>query len=976
MRLDLWEAAEESAASSVIVAGDPEASELINRIISGDTSEQMPPVESGKSLPDEQKALLKKWVEEGAIYEKHWAFEAPTRPQLPSVRNEAWVTNPIDFFVLARLESEGIQPSPQAKPHTLLRRLSLDLIGLPPTIEEIEYFQKLPEQSAYKRTIKQLLASPHFGEKHAREWLDAARYADSDGYEKDLPREVWMYRDWVINAFNNDMPYDQFIVEQIAGDLLPESTQSERIATGFMRNSMTNREGGIDPEQFRMEAMFDRMDAIGKSVLGLTVQCAQCHTHKYDPLTHTDYYRMFALLNNCDEAEISVYTATQQKQRQHLYREIEEIESDLKRETPNWQELMSEWESSLVDQESGWQIVRPEVDTSGGQKHYLLEDGSILAQGYAPPTLTSNFKAEVEATSITAVRLELLNDPNLPRGGPGRSSLGLCVLSEIKAVAAPLSNPQKKTELKFIHATSDVNPKKEKQERTSDYESKPDRFTGPVGYAIDSDDTTAWGIDIGPGRSNVPREAVFALDKPFDSEEAFIITFSLVQSHGGRRIDSPNTNNLGRFRISINSNSTPTANPIPKSVREILSIPADQRTPDQLDQVFRYWRTTVPAWKDANQRIETLWKKHPPGNSQLVLHEREQPRTTCRLDRGSFLNPAEEVQPGVPGFLHSLEVESPNRLDFARWLTDRRSPTTARAIVNRIWQSYFGTGLVETSDDFGLQGTPPTHPELLDWLAVELMDNNWSQKHIHRLIVNSSTYRQQSKITPILLERDPENRLLTRGPRQRLNAEIVRDVSLTASGLLDLSLGGPSIYPPAPEFLFVPPASYEPKSWPYAAGTDQYRRSLYIFRFRSVPHPVLETFDAPSGNVSCVRRSRSNTPLQALTTLNEPLFFDCARALAEKTLDLQDLSDRERLTYAFRRCLTRSPREEELSVLLDFLNLQQSDLSQSRTGENQLVVTHEEQPKTPRSSEIQAKQAAWTAVSRVLLNLDETVTKE
>ena len=310
LRLDLWEAAEEGAASSVIVAGDPEASELINRIFSGDTSEQMPPVESGKSLPDEQKALLKKWVEDGAVYEKHWAFEAPTRPQLPSVRNEAWVTNPIDFFVLARLESEGIQPSPQAKPHTLLRRLSLDLIGLPPTIEEIEYFQKLPEQSAYKRTIEQLLASPHFGEKHAREWLDAARYADSDGYEKDLPREVWMYRDWVINAFNNDMPYDQFIVEQIAGDLLPEQTQSERIATGFMRNSMTNREGGIDPEQFRMEAMFDRMDAIGKSILGLTVQCAQCHTHKYDPLTHTDYYRMFALLNNCDEAEISVYTAT------------------------------------------------------------------------------------------------------------------------------------------------------------------------------------------------------------------------------------------------------------------------------------------------------------------------------------------------------------------------------------------------------------------------------------------------------------------------------------------------------------------------------------------------------------------------------------------------------------------------------------------------------------------------------------------
>ncbi len=976
LRLDLWDSENESGANSVITSGEPETSELINRIFSEDAYEQMPPEESGKSLTEEQKLLLKKWVQEGAAYEKHWAFEAPVRPVVPSVSDESWVSNPIDAFVLARLESEGLQPSPAAKPLALLRRLSLDLTGLPPTIEEIDQFQQQETEHAYEFALDRLLASPHFGEKWAREWLDAARYADSDGYEKDLPREVWMYRDWVINALNKDMPYDQFIVEQIAGDLLPKPTQSKQIATGFMRNSMTNREGGIDPEQFRMEAMFDRMDAIGKSVLGLTLQCAQCHTHKYDPLTHTDYYRLFAFINNCDEAEIAVYTKEQERQRQQVFQKMEEIESELKRKNPDWKSKMAQWEESLTEHDSKWIIVTPDVDSSGGQKHYLLEDGSILAQGYAPPTQNSDFKAQVDLPKITGIRLELLNDPNLPRGGPGRSSTGLCALSEFKVSAEQKDNPQEKVELKFSHATANVNPEKQEVLNNKDGDSKEVKAIGPIALAIDNDESTSWGIDVGPGRSNVPREAVFTLEKPLECNSLTQITFSLKQSHKDKQSEPLHTFNLGRFRFSVTSASDPAANPIPKSVREVLRIPINERTAKQVDQVFGYWRTTVPTWKEANSGIEAAWKQYPEGESQLVLHEREQARKTCRLDRGSFLSPAEEVSPGVPGFLHPMEFDSPDRLDFARWLADPRSPTTARVLVNRIWQSFFGMGLVETSDDFGLQGTPPTHAELLDWLAVELMENNWRQKHIHRLIATSSTYRQQSVTTASLKRRDPSNHLLARGPRIRLDAEIVRDVALSASGLLNRTLGGPSIFPPAPEFLFVPPASYEVKPWPYVDGEEQYRRSLYVFRFRSVPHPVLETFDAPSGNVSCVRRSRSNTPLQALTTLNEPLFIDCARALAERALELETQSDRERLTYAFRRCLSRLPHEEELAALLEFLNQQKNAFSQSSSDKTQLVGTKMDQSGTSRVSLDPAKFAAWTAVSRVLLNLDETVTKE
>lgn len=966
-------------AGAPVVPGKPGASRLWVRIAASEPARRMPPVHSGKSLTREQKALILAWIRQGAPWSQHWAFVPPRRPALPAVRNRQWVRNPVDAFILARLEKEGLRPSPEADRATLLRRLSLDLIGLPPTPEEVDAFLADTKPGAYERQVERLLASPHYGERWARQWLDAARYADSDGFEKDKPRFVYFYRDWVVSALNRDLPYDRFIIEQIAGDLLPNPTQDQIVATGFLRNSMINEEGGVDPEQFRMEAMFDRMDAIGKSVLGLTIQCAQCHTHKYDPLTQEEYYRLFAFLNNAHEANVAVYTPEAQQKRAEIFRRIHEIEGELRHRTPDWRDRMAKWEAAVRVPGPTWTVVRPELDSSGGQKHYLREDGSILAAGYSPSKQTTEFTVEVEGT-VRAIRLELLNDPSLPRGGPGRALDGLFGLTEFKVDAAPADGSGKAQPLKIASATADVNPEERPLSRQFDDRSKRKRVTGPITYAIDNNNDTGWSIDIGPGRSNVPRKAVFVLEKPVSFPGGARLTFRLVQNHGGWNSNDNQSNNLGCFRFSVTDAEGAVADPIPAGVREILAIPAAQRSQAQLAALFSYWRTTVPEWKEANARIEALWKQHPTPTNQLVLAERERMRPTHLLDRGDFLKPKKRVTPGVPAFLHPLPAGAkPDRLTFAKWLVDPRSPTTGRSLVNRVWQSYFGIGLVRTSEDLGVQAEPPSHPELLDYLASEFVSPTglkWSLKRLHRLIVTSATYRQSSKVTPQLLERDPENRLLARGPRFRVEAETVRDVALAVSGLLERRIGGPPVYPPAPEFLFLPPASYGTKNWPVSTGPDRYRRALYTFRYRSVPFPALQVFDAPNGDQSCVRRVRSNTPLQALTTLNEPLFVEAARGLARKTLAEGGSSDEARLAYAFRRCVSRKPTAEEQRVLLDFLRGQESRF---KTGKADPWAVISDDPK--RRPEMPAGAgpadlAGWTLLSRVLLNLDETITKE
>ena len=971
-----------------IVRGNSSDSHLYQRVAGLGDQPRMPM--GGEALPAAQIVLIKAWIDQGAEWpegvgvagaevKKHWAFIPPVLPSLPAVQDSKWPINPIDYFVLARLEKEGLKPSPEADRVTLLRRLSLDLIGLPPTLDEIDAFLKDTSKNAYENQVDRLLNSPHYGERWGRNWLDAARYADSDGYEKDKQRWVWFYRDWVIKSLNRDLPYNQFIIEQLAGDQLPNPTQDQIVATGFLRNSMINEEGGIDPEQFRMEAMFDRMDAVGKSILGITIQCAQCHNHKYDPLKQEEYYQIFAFLNNSYEANVAVYTPEQQMKRAEIYRKIGEVEAELQHRSPEWQEQMARWEEKVSHDQPEWIVITPsvEADTAGGQKYLPKKDGSFLCQGYAPAKHRVKMTVKTDVENITGFRLELMNDPNLPLSGPGRSIKGTGALTEFEVEAAAEETPEKFTKVKMVNATADVNPPETPLEPMFYDKTDRARVTGPISFAIDGKDETAWGIDVGPVRRNLPRKAVFQAEQPISNPQGNVLRIFLTENHGGWNSDDNQTHNLGRFRLSITTAPNPTADPVPQNVRDILAIPKDQRSPVQVQAVFSYWRTTVPEWQEANAKIDALWRQHPESSSQLVLQARTEPRETHILTRGDFLKPAKVVTEGVPAFLNPLPPNAPlTRLTFAKWIVDRQAPTTARAIVNRTWQSYFGIGIVTTAEDLGRQCEPPSHPELLDWLAVEFMDQGWSMKKMHRLIVTSATYRQSSKVTPELYARDPYNRLLARGPRFRVDGEIVRDIALSASGLLNPKIGGPSVYPPAPEFLFVPPASYGPKNWYEAKGEDRYRRALYTFRFRSVPYPMLQVFDTPNGDMSCVRRTRSNTPLQALTMLNEPLFVETAQALALRTLQEGGETDENRLTYAFRRCLSRTPTEQESAELLGLLNKQKQRLVDGWISPWDLAGIHDGHlPALPKGA-TPVQLAAWMTVSRVLLNLDETITKE
>ncbi len=964
-----------------IVPHEPEASSIYRRVAGLGDGNRMP---MGGQLADEEIALIRSWIEHGATWpegagtaaglDQHWAFVAPERPPLSDNRSK-WGVNPIDNFVLARLESEGLRPSPPASKEALVRRLSLDLTGLPPSIDETDLFLAESDPGAYDRLVERLLGSPHFGERWGRIWLDAARYADSDGFEKDKPRNVWFYRDWVVAALNADMPYDRFIVEQVAGDLLPTAAQDQRVATGFLRNSMINAEGGANPEQFRMEAMFDRMDAIGKAILGLTVQCAQCHDHKYDPISQRDYYRLFSFINNSNESSEAVYTAAENRLRAEILGNILAIEEELQRRTPDWRERLAAWEQDEAHGQPEWTVLDTHIKLGSGEKYTVLPDKSILADGYAPTRSVVSPEGRLESGTVRAFRLELLTDPRLPLGGPGRSFRGTAALTEFTVEYAKESEPDAWKKVEISGATADVNP----PITWLDPFLFPDRdgkrrVLGDIGFAIDGFEMSAWLIDGGPGRRNVQRKAVFRLKEPLQAGEPLLLKFNLSMRHGGWNSDDNQSLNLGRYRFSYTPESEVVADPMPADVRRIVaSVPRDQRSPDQEAAVFRYWRTTVPAWNEANRQIEELWKEYPEGSSQLVLNERSEPRMTSVLQRGDFLRPTEEVDPGVPGFLHNMPEHAikPDRLAFAEWLVDRDSPTTARAIVNRIWQGHFGTGIVETPEDLGRQAAVPSHPDLLDWLAVELMDNDWSLKHIHRLIVSSETYRQVSTVTPELLEKDPNNRLLARGSRFRVDGELVRDIALSSSGLLTPTIGGPPVYPPAPQFLFLPPISYGPKRWYVEADHRRYRRSLYAFRYRSVPYPVLSTFDTPVGDFACVRRDRSNTPLQALVTLNETMFMEAARELGRRALAAGGSSDRERITYAFRRVLARTPKEEEQAELLAFLHGQRERINDGQLDASGLIPLLADAGEAPTR-----ELAAWTALSRVLLNLDEAITRE
>jgi mono/diheme cytochrome c family protein len=761
-------------AGPAAVPGKAADSLLVKAVTGADDVKVMPP--KGPRLTPAQVDTLRAWIDGGAkapagevpqtaaAASKHWAFRPPVRPAVPAVKGAA--RNPIDNFLRARLEKEGIAPSPEADRVTLVRRLSLDLLGLPPTPREVDDFVNDPAPDAYEKLVDRLLASPHYGERAGRWWLDQARYADSNGYSIDAARPIWPYRDWVIAALNRDLPFDRFTVEQLAGDLLPGATQEQKVATGFHRNTQINQEGGIDVEQFRVESVIDRVNTTGSVWLGLTVGCCQCHDHKFDPITQKEYYQLFAFLNNADEPALELGTPAEVEKRKQARARIAAVQKQLKPLDPTTPAGEDRWEKNLTTD------------------------------------LRKLLPADVQAV------LDVVEN--------GRT-------------------PQQKEKLTEAYRKTDQS-----------------------------------------------RHVLLALGSATPLGQAANL-------------------HLGLRRIEL------------------------------------------------DKQLTTLKANAPTGAMTMVMQERKAPRTTTLLLGGDFTRKGAVVTPGVPAVLPPLQAHGSqsaglNRLDLARWLVDPGNPLTARVTVNRLWQHYFGLGLVETDNDFGTQGTPPSHPELLDWLATEFVRQGWGLKAMHRLIVTSATYRQASKARPELATVDARNRLLARQVRLRLEAEVVRDAALGASGLLSHKLGGPSVFPPQPDGIYR--FTQIDKNWKPSGGPDRYRRGLYTFFWRSAPHPSLTVFDAPDASTACTRRNRSNTPLQALTLLNDQGQYEFAQALAARVLREGGADDGARLRYAFRLCLARAPKERERQRLAELL---------AREGKGA---------------------EAWVTVARVLLNLDEFITRE
>ena len=1129
VRLDVREDAlkEGKSGARAIVPGQPDKSEIIARIFTKEEDDLMPPAKVKHPLTEPQKDILKRWVAAGAEYRPHWAFVAPKAATPP-----ATASHPIDAFITARLQKEGLKPSPEADRLTLARRLHLDLVGLPPTPEEADAFAADTKPAAYERLVDKLLASPHYGERWARKWLDLARYADSNGYEKDRTRSIWPYRDWVIRALNADMPFDQFTVEQIAGDLLPKAGREQRIATGFHRNTMLNEEGGIDPLEFRYHAVVDRVNTTATTWLGLTMGCAQCHTHKYDPILHKDYYSLMAFLNNAEEPELDLPgddAADEQRKR-------EERVAKLLRELP------SKW-----PMESGpltWERVKlavQKIPTNDSAK--VLDDGSVLFSVPGPDRTDVTVSFTTALTNITHLRLEALADEALPKRGPGRTSHGNFVATEL--VVQEVAEGAAPKVIKVRRATASA-----------------EQEGFPVKNLIDGDAKTGWAVHEAGKTLNQNQSATLELEQPLNLAKGARVSVRIRQTHGGqhtigrlafsagaprqevrpdlaRRDESlekafaqwlkrerartvnwiplpPATakanlplltvqpdasvlasgdisksdtyelsftnlpgritalrlealpddslpahgpgltyyegpkgdfflgeiqvsangqpvkftaasqsyakNNfgsgasakaatdgdaqtgwstadrpgeahnavfipaepiaakqldvkmlfgrhyacsLGKFRISVTTDAARAeAREMPEAMEALLRLPETQLTTTQRAQLREQFLLTAPELSKEAKQIRDL-RKPATHTTTLVMRERpaSAPRPTFIHNRGEFLQPTTAVSAEVPHFLPRLpEGSTKDRLALAKWLVSPENPLTARVVVNRQWAAFFGTGLVGTQNDFGFQGELPSHPDLLDWLAVEFMKQGWSLKKLHRLIVTSATYRQSSRISPELLARDPQNRLLARGPRVRLEAEIIRDAALASGATLSAKMFGAPVRPPQP--AGVTEVAYGSPGWGVSPGEDRYRRSLYTFQKRTAPFAMFNTFDAPSGEACVAKRDVSNTPLQSLTLLNDIAFVEAAQKLGGLTA-AQPGNDQSKTTFLFRRALIRPPNGPEQARLISFLNAQRERLKIGELKADELSDGGKGGVET----------AAWTLVARAVLNLDETITK-
>jgi hypothetical protein len=957
------------------VAGKSAESRLV-RVIAG-TDEDfglMPPKGKGKPLSTEEIGLIRAWIDQGAKWPddlslasaatNHWSLKPIARPSLPAIQNpKSKLQNPIDSFIAAKLAENKIAPSPPADKTTLLRRLHLDLIGLLPQPAEVDEFVNDKNPDAVERLVDRLLASPHFGERWGRHWLDLARYADSDGYEKDRPRPfAFRYRDWVIGALNADLPFDQFTIEQVAGDMLPGATQEQRLAAGMHRNTLHNTEGGTDQEEDRVKKTVDRTNTLGTIWLGMTVGCAQCHSHKYDPLTQREYYSLFAFFNSIEEKDIQAPNATQasafEAAKTAHDKKLAELQSQIaayeKEKLPAAQE---QWESSLGSSPAVWQTLElANLKSAKGAKFVRQADDSHLVTGKNVLSDVYTAEAIVPAGTITAFRLEVLPDPSLPASGPGRNKNGNFVLSTFSVTAAQVDGNAEAVVVPLTSARADFSQ----------------RGFSPE-LALNENKGDGWAISPQFGKRHV---AVFEAKEPIGFSAGARLSFTIDQAYP--RTDS---HNIGRFRLSYSSSPSPVPlEGLPQNVIEAVAVARSERTPKQQKVIAAYYRTIDSELARLDKAVKDQLAKAPTLPTEAMAQsvaELAKPRVTHINLRGDFLSPGDVVTTDTPAFLPPIKAsgESRDRMALAKWLVDPANPLPARVAVNRMWHQLFGRGIVPTLDDFGKQGEKPSHPELLDWLASEFASTGWTQKGLIRRMVSSAAYQQSSAPRSDLIESDPENVLVARQVRRRVEAEVIRDLALVASGQLTERIGGPSVKPPQPTEYATLTYSNSAK-WVESSGGDRYRRGLYTFFQRTSPYPMLMTFDSPDSNECAARRQTSNTPLQALTIWNDPAFFEAAQSLGRRVVAEvpaeNDAAETARLRSerAFLICLGRRPNLAETSDLFELYK------SSRELAENDAEAAKTLVGEPTPTSDTLAEVAAWISVGRAVLNLDEFITRE
>jgi len=991
LRFDIKEEALKKLDSGdfAIVPGKPKESKLLKLITTADEDDRMPPTKAGKRLTSAQIDLLKRWIERGAPWKDHWSYIPPEKPELPAVKARKWPRNEIDYFVLSRLEKEHLKPSPEADKTTLLRRVSFDLTGLPPSVAEVDALLADKDPNAYEKAVDRLLASPQYGERMAQVWLDLARYADTSGYHFDSPRFMWLWREWVINAFNNNMPFDQFTIEQLAGDLLPHPTRAQRIATGFHRNVMTNDEGGADPDEYLAKYMVDRVSTTAVVWLGTTMGCAECHDHKYDRISQKEFYQMYAFFHNVPEKgldgtrtenplpRMQVPSMDQEKRMVELtnvaFPPAEKLVKQREEELPLAQ---SRWEKEIAAStnrftEPDGLLARFSFDDTLAFKALDKTNTAKFTGTNAPPYGTGKvgraFKFDGKGDYIDAgeaVSLEWTNAFSYgawakfePKGGAILSKMedapgyrGFDLLVEDGKISAHLASEWPDNAIKVMTKATWSKDYWHHVMITYDGSKK------AAGVKLYVDGKVA-PVDVKTDKltGTITNHAPLILGKRIKS----------LPLNG--RIDEV------RFYSRVLKEKEVKALAHEPDLG-VARMPPETRSEAQKAELKHFYRENYASeLKQAEAALEKLKEKRDALNKQIpntmVMDEMPKPRDTFILVRGNFQNKGEKVAANVPSFLPRLPEGAPtNRLGLAKWLVSPEHPLTSRVTVNRFWQMFFGTGIVKTANDFGSQGEWPSHPELLDWMATEFMARKWEVKSMVKTIVMSSTYRQSSAVTPEGLERDRYNRLLSRGPRMRLDAEFIRDNALAISGLLNAKLGGPSVKP------YQPPGIWDgtDAKFEQSHGEDLYRRGIYVYWKRSAHYPSFATFDAPNREICTAMRPRSSTPLQSLVLMNDPVYVEAARAMAQRVEREGGNDAKQRLTYAFRLALARPPSEQELAILERTYQEQLAAFKQDSKATGELLSIGESP--VPKGSD-KATLAALTGVANVLLNLNETNTK-